>query len=460
MNRPVFHAAIGLLPLSLACATATPTPPPPAAAEPQPAPPVDPPTVTDGDVTVGWVNGMQIIVKRLPNAELVAGSLYIKGGVRNWGKDDAGVEQLALSVSASGGTASLDKDAFDHKLSAMGSTINAGATNDFSAWAAKSLKDHWDETFALLVDAFLHPALPANEIEVQRSRQISGLKHELENPDAHLGLLVHETLFKNHPYANRAVGTIESVKALTRDALVRHLAQLRQTSRLLLVVAGDVDAEHVIAQARAALGSLPRGDYAETPLPPVRFDKASVAIQAQPDLPTNYIQGTFFGPGWRDADFPAAIATAQVLSWREFEEVRTKRNLSYAASAFYSGATGIPRGGLYVTATNPEATIKVMFDEVRKVQGAAVPEKELTGDKSVFLTGYLMGSESTDGQVGLLARAQLYGGDWHLARTLPDKIRAVSPADVEAFAKKYIRGLQVVVLGDPAKIDKTLFESL
>jgi predicted Zn-dependent peptidase len=71
-----------------------------------------------------------------------------------------------------------------------------------------------------------------------------------------------------------------------------------------------------------------------------------------------------------------------------------------------------------------------------------------------------MHNESTDGQASMLADAELYGADWRLARTLPDRIRAVTPAGVQAFAKKYLQRVQVVVVGDPAKIDRGLFVSL
>ena len=110
-------------------------------------------------------------------------------------------------------------------------------------------------------------------------------------------------------------------------------------------------------------------------------------------------------------------------------------------------------GLLYVTAVDPNTTIKVMYDELKRIQSEPVPEKELAGSKSLFLTSYLMENEPTDGQGSMLARAQLLGGDWHLAKTLPERIRAVKAADVQAFAKRYATHLQTTVLGDPSASD-------
>jgi hypothetical protein len=68
---------------------------------------------------------VHVLVKRVPGAELVATNLYIRGGSRNWGKDDAGIESLALDVATSGGAGGLDKVAFSQRLAELGSTIDS-----------------------------------------------------------------------------------------------------------------------------------------------------------------------------------------------------------------------------------------------------------------------------------------------------------------------------------------------
>ncbi len=434
------------------------SPTPAATATAAPAPAADPAPVTDGDVTVAWANGIKILVKRIPGAEMSALQLYIRGGARDWTEADAGVERLALAVATSGGTKELDKDAFARRLASLGSDIGSESRLDFSAIKAKSLGSRWDETFALLADTFLHPALPPAELEIARQRQLSALRHEQDSPDALLGLRVHEVVYHGHPFAHRPIGTPATVGALGLDAVRAHLARLREGSRLLFVTAGDVDPAHVVDKVRAAFGALPRGDYHEDAFPPISFAKPSLSI-TEKKLATNYIQGSFPVPSYRDEGYPAAAVAMSLLRFRLFEEVRTKRNLSYAPSAGLGGGT-VPTGYLYVTAVDPNTTLKVMLDEARRLQNEPASDKDLAGTKATFLTHYLMQNESTDGQASMLADGELLGGDYKLARTLPDRIRAVTPAAVQAYAKKYLGRLQMVVLGDPGKIDKALFESL
>ncbi len=437
----------------------TPVPSVTGSASAPPSAPSDPAPVVDGDITVAYENGLRILVKRTPGAELAAIQLYIKGGVRNWSKADAGIELLALRTATSGGAGQLDKDAFSKKLSALGSDIGASSQNDDSVIEAKTLATAFDETMGLLVDTFLAPKMPDSEIEVGRQRQLTQIRRDDETPDGKLGLLATKALFSGHPYENRPVGTVESVSSLQSAGLLAHLAKLRETSRLELVVVGDVSADHVRELVRASLGKLPRGAYVSAPLPTPSFDRAKATL-TDAKMPTNYVQSLYVGPGWHDPDFAAGILAMSVLGDRIWEEVRTKRNLSYAPNAGLRWGSEITRGTLYVTAVDPNAAIKVMFDEVERLKTDLVPDGDLKGVKSQFLTGHLTQNESSDGQASWLGMTDIVGGDYRLSRTLPERIKAVSPAEIQAYMKKRVQRLQTVVLGDASKIDQHLFESL
>ena len=113
-----------------------------------------------------------------------------------------------------------------------------------------------------------------------------------------------------------------------------------------------------------------------------------------------------------------------------------------------------------VSAVDPNAAYKVMLDELRKLQQTPLTPGQLKGAKSPYLTAMVNDAEATDGQANLLAIGELYTGDWRYSRRFLDEVRAVTPAQVQAFAKKYFVNLQTVMLGDPAKLDPALGKSL
>jgi predicted Zn-dependent peptidase len=440
-------AALALAALAVGQASGT------GAAASAPAP--DPAPVTEGNVTEAHLAGMTVLVKRLPGAELVTTQLHVRGGARNWGAGDAGVEALAFRVATTGGTRLLDKEAFGRRLAALGSQIDATTGRDASVLQGKGPLSAFEETFGLLADCFLAPALPESEVTLARGQTVLALQRQQENPDGALGLLVEATVYKGHPYANRPDGTPETVGKLTRPALAAHLAGLRHTTRLVLVVVGDVGAERVLALARKAFAEVPRGEYAPAPLPRPGFAAASLTTEAR-KLPTNYLQAMFVAPGPGAPDYPAARVATFALGQRLFEEVRTKRNLSYAPGARYEVAEGAALGGIYVSAVDPDVTLPVMLGELTRLKDEAIPADELGGYKSLYRTRFLMSQETTDGQATSLARGLLQAGDWRYFDRLLAGAAGVTAAEVQAYARTYAGKLQFVLLGDPARLDPRL----
>lgn len=64
------------------------------------------------------------------------------------------------------------------------------------------------------------------------------------------------------------------------------------------------------------------------------------------------------------------------------------------------------------------------------------------------------------GQAQLLGVWELTGGGWRNGLTFVDRMRAVTPAEIQSVAKKYLRNARFVVVGDPKKIDRGLFVSM
>jgi zinc protease len=86
-----------------------------------------------------------------------------------------------------------------------------------------------------------------------------------------------------------------------------------------------------------------------------------------------------------------------------------------------------------------------------------VEQSDITSQISGYLTQYYIGQETNAAQAGELAKYELIGGGWRNSAHLIERLRAVTPGDVQRVARRYMRNLQFVVLGDPSKVDKRLF---
>jgi zinc protease len=142
-----------------------------------------------------------------------------------------------------------------------------------------------------------------------------------------------------------------------------------------------------------------------------------------------------------------------------FEEVRTKRNLSYAVFAGVQNARA-NFGSVYVTAVDPDVTLRVMLAEVRRVQDEPIDPERIGQSINTYLTQYFMGQESNMNQAARLGVYELTGGGWERSESFISRIRAVTPAEIQRVARRYFKNFTFVVVGDPAKIDRKLFTSM
>ncbi len=419
---------------------------------------VDGQPVVEGDVTEATSQGLTILVKRLPHQPVTSCQLFVRGGVRNWTASNAGIEKLALETALNGGIEGMSKAAFQARLASLGTQLGAESGEDYALIGFKALDRNFVESFKLMVAAFRFPQLPEEEIALQRQLMLSELRQEEENPDGLLSKLSHAELYRGLAYAARASGTAETLSALTRDDLRQHLAKLLETRRLVLVVVGNVDPGEVVALARQGFGDLPSGNYVETRLA-APAPKAPSAELVERPLPTHYLIEAFPAPTWGDVDMAVGVVAMSALREKLFEEVRTRRELSYAPSAGLS-PRGLGEGYLYVTAVDMAKTLGVMQEVVRGYQAGQIDAERLEGDKRIFLTGFLMQDETTSGQGDLLAGAELIGGDWRLARDLPARVKQVDAGQVAAFLSRYLRNLQVIVLGKTEGLTARMFEGM
>ena len=405
-------------------------------------------------VTEFDVNGLKVLVKRREGSQTVAAGLFLKGGSRNITSANAGIESLMLDVMAEG-SAGYPRERLRSELARTGTVIGSSDNYDYSVLSFTSTRANFDSTWNLFADVALHPAFTKEDFDLTKTRALTALADDADDPDTYLQRLQEQAAYVGHPYVNRPGGTVESVSRLTVEDVRRYYQQMMETSRLMLVIVGDLDANQLKARVAASFGKLPRGNYKTDAAPQLSFTASTVAV-TQRGLPTNYIQGLFTAPPITSPDIYAMEVAAAMLRDRVFEEVRVKRNLSYAPSAFLN-TQGANVGGIYVTAVDANQAVRVMLNEIKRLQDQPVDQTDITGVVSQYLTTYYLGQETNAAQAANLAEFELIGGGWRNSFETIAKLRAVTPSDVQRVAQKYMRNIRFVVLGNPAQIDKTVF---
>ncbi len=409
-----------------------------------------------GGTTKFVVSGIPVIFKPVRANDVVAVRLYLRGGSANLTAATAGIESFMLEA-AQEGTTKYGKDALNERLVETGTAISAEAGFDYSVLALRGVRQHWDEAWDLFSEVALRPTFPANEVELVRGKILDQLKRIPDQPDSYLPFLADSSFYAGHSYAVRPAGTPQSIASIQRNALADWHRRRLTKENLLIVVVGNVSRADLTSKIAAAFGRLPARGSSAVPAKALSGITPDLLVVKR-DLPTNYITGYFAAPSLGERDYAALRIAIDVLSDRLFEEVRTKRNLSYAVFAGM-GNRAVNQGSVYVTAVDPDTTLKVIFSEVKRLQREPLPRTTLAESVSGFVTQFWLGQQTSMGQAAQLGAFELVGGGWANLYRFVDSLRLVTPADVQRVASKYMQRARFAVIGDPAKVDRAFVTS-
>jgi zinc protease len=407
-----------------------------------------------GRVTELDVNGFKVIVKRRPASDTVAVGLFLRGGASNITETNAGIEALLLAVAAEG-SARFPRNEMNAALTGMGSSITSSASNDYSVLSLVCTRAAFDRSWEIFAGAALHPLLLPADVERDRAALIASARAKLESPDSFLDQLTRRIVFAGHPYRNDPRGNPESLAKITVDELRAYHKQVMQRSRLLLVIVGDIDAAALRSRIEASFGDLPAGETRSAATPLLAFDKPSVQVTERA-LPSTYFQGIFAGPQFKSPDTDALAIAMAILQDRVFVTVRVKNALAYDPATIHS-EFGASYGGLSASSTEINRTAGLMLQEISRLKKDLVAANDLSGAVAEYATEYYIQNQTNASQAGRIALYELIGGGWRNGESRLDRLRAVTPGDVQRVARQYMRDLQFVVVGDPARVNKDVF---
>ena len=396
------------------------------------------------------VSGVRVILRQNNANNVVAANLYLLGGARQVTEANAGIEPILLDVSERG-TRRYPKNALRRAMSRLGSEIVVAPSADWTMFGIRSSAEVFDSTWAIFADRVTHPTLAKAEISVVKAQYLSGIRQRRDDPDALADLLADSITFVGHPYAVSVGGNEKSIQAIDSATLREYQRTQFVTSRMLLVIVGNIDRAHIERLVSQSIGQLSRGSYTWTAPPRVPESPTAVVI-ARRQLPTNYILGYYSGPLAKGEDYQALRVATSVLTGRMFAEIRTRQNLTYDVHApFVDRAATV--GGLYVSTVSPDTTLKLMRAAIVDLQQGMLDPAGLKQLEEQFITEYFLDNETNAAQADFLARSQLYGGDYREADRFVDELKGITPEAVQRVARKYMKGFRFAYVGDPSKLN-------
>ena len=413
-------------------------------------------------------NGLRVIVKEDHRAPTVVNMVWYHIGAIDEHDGSSGLSHM-LEHMMFKGTRRVPAGQFSERVADVGGRDNAFTSLDYTAYFQIVPKTALPAMLAMEADRMVNLQFAEKDFVsenkvVQEERRM----RTDDSPEA----LVHETLnsvaFEASPYRRPVIGWMDDIEHMTWTDARDWYRQWYAPNNAYVVVVGDVDHEKVFREVERTFGGIKAHALPERKPQnePAQKGIKRVVVKAPADLP--YLAMLWKVPKLRDVDSdrePYALEVlANVLDGNEAarlpkELVRSQR-VAQSAGAGYDATVrgeasfmmdGQPAQGK--TVADLEAALR---GELKRIQDEGVTAEELARIKTQIVAGQVYKRDSMMAQAMEIGGFEAAGFNWRDYDKLLDKLRSVTPEEVQAVAKKYFGDdtLTVAVL-DPQPVDKT-----
>ncbi|MEO8861948.1 MAG: pitrilysin family protein, partial [Ginsengibacter sp.] len=397
------------------------------------------------------VEGIPVIMKSTVK-DIINVSIYYRGGVANYKAEQAGLGNLALSAATECGTKKYTKDAFKDMADKYGIDINSNGTYDYGIISLNCITKYFNEGWDLLTEAVNNPVYEEKEFDLLKQKVISGIKSQESNPDSKINKMAVDYTFKGTVYETDPKGEVNTVTGMTAaDAKSYYYNTLLDKSKMFIVVVGKISKQEITDKIKKAFSAIASKQYVSPSYKMPSLDSNSINIVSR-KLATNYIMGVVNAPNFTSDDFVANRVAFATFSQNLFTEIRTKRNLSYAPYA-YTVPQEMPYSIMYVSTTNPKASVEVMVNEIKRIKEKGFSQKEFNDTKNLFITSNYMKQESTNAMAASLGNAEVLG-NWKMSEEFIGLVQKTTPEEMTNSFKTHIKGINWNYLGDEKAADE------
>ncbi|RAK57179.1 M16 family metallopeptidase [Phenylobacterium deserti] len=346
-------------------------------------------------------------------------------------------------------TRNLPSESFDRMTEDVGGFNNASTWDDFTNYYEVVPANHLERL--LWAEAERMGSLVVDEAAFKSERDV--VKEELRqrvlaSPYGRLfSLYLPQATYTTHPYKRPGIGSIEELDAATVDDVrAFHAANYRPDNAALIVV-GNFDEAQLNAWVDKYFGPLKK------PAQPIKRVSAVEPARAAPgvfdgygpNVPLPALAITWLGPKAADPDAPALKVLDAILSGGKSSRLYNSLVYDKQIAAEIMSNADLPQqpgsfmvGAIMASGHNLQEGESALLAEVARLRDAPPSAAELNEAKNELVAGKLRGRETVDGRAFAIGYALQINGDPAKANTEISDLQAVTAADVQRVARKYL----------------------
>lgn len=397
-------------------------------------------------------NGVRVLSETMPDVVSATTGIWVENGSRYETPAQNGVSHFIEHLLFKG-TRRRTAAQIAEEIDAVGGVLNAFTSKEYTCYYAKVLGEQLEMANELLADLFLNSVFDPGEIERERQVVLQEISQAEDTPDDFVHEIFNLRFWQGHPLALPIFGSVETVNAISREALLAFMNERYRAERVFIAAAGMVDHDRLVKQSERLFGEIAGNGRQEVLRPPA--ERAMVLHHGKPLEQVHLCIGA---PGLGQSDplrYAGYVLNAALgggMSSRLFQEVRERRGRVY--SIYSSTASFHDCGYLAIYAGTKldwlDEVLEVTVKELADIARRGLKPQELERAKSQLKGNMLLGLESTESRMNRLARNEIYARrDISLSEVAGAIDQVANDQVVEIAASCFApQRMGVVVLGD------------
>lgn len=397
-------------------------------------------------------NGIPVLIDNIESINTVSLGIFVNTGSRNEYPEESGVSHYIEHMMFKGTETRTAKE-ISEIIDNEGGMINAYTSRDLTVYYIQMLSNKIGTGIDVLSDMFMNSTFSEENLEKERNVIIEEIRMYDDIPEE----IIHD---ENVKYAvtgvqsNSVLGTIESLKGITRERFLKYFNEQYIASNLVISVAGKVDIDEIYNLLNKGLGKFRDSNFRRD------IDNSFVINGGENIIKkdTNQVHLCFNtrGNGVKDdMKYPGAIISSVLggnMSSRLFQKIREERGLAYSV---YSYGTAFLEGGLFTiyagtTKESYKEVLEIIKNEFNDIRENGISESELQKSKNQFLSMLTFSLESSKGKMSRMANSYLLYDEVIDIDEIIEKIEKITLEDIKRTAEYLFQEeyYSYTVLGD------------
>jgi predicted Zn-dependent peptidase len=389
-------------------------------------------------------NGLTIVSESQPGFQSLALGVWVRAGTRHETSGEAGVSHF-LEHMLFKGTRTRSALEIARQVDEVGGEFNAFTAREHTCFHLLLLAKDLSLGADLLADVLLESEFDPEEFAREKKVILQEIAMIDESPEEWVHDLHMERIFPGQGLGKPILGTIGSIRSMSRETLLDYFHRHYRASELVVAVAGDVSHADVLRAFR----KLGRKSY------PGRVQRTSEArawgAEKKPEFvpgrhwvrrPTEQVHLVWGVPA-PDALSPARFAAFLLnthlggsMSSALFQKIRETHALAYTVYSSFSPYLGAGLLSVYA-ATRPSQVAlccRLIEEECERLGRRALGVRELARIKDNLKGTLLLASDSVESRMMTLGRNELFFGREVPLDSLMQAIDQVTPSEFRQLA--------------------------